>query len=101
MSDVWVVDAVRTPIGRYAGALAGIRPDDLAATVVRELVASHTGNGLDPSAIEDAGIGIGCGGQTCTTHEESGYELAIRAQGRAHVPALPPSCTYDGTLWVR
>ena len=32
MSDVYVVDAVRTPIGRYGGALAGVRPDDLAAT---------------------------------------------------------------------
>ncbi len=36
--EVWVVDAVRTPIGRYGGALAGVRPDDLAALVVRALV---------------------------------------------------------------
>ncbi len=57
MSDVWVVDAVRTPIGRYAGALSAIRPDDLAATVVRELVARHTGNGFDPKAIDDVLIG--------------------------------------------
>ena len=42
MSDVWIVDAVQTPIGRYAGALSGVRPDDLAATVIRELVARHT-----------------------------------------------------------
>jgi len=55
MSDVWVVDAVRTPIGRYAGALAGVRPDDLAATVVRELVARHTA--LDPAAIDDILLG--------------------------------------------
>lgn len=57
MSDVWVVDAVRTPIGRYAGALSGIRPDDLAATVVRELVARHTSSGFDPRAIDDVLIG--------------------------------------------
>lgn len=36
--DVWVIDAVRTPIGRYGGALAAIRPDDLAAIVVRAIV---------------------------------------------------------------
>lgn len=38
MKAVYVVDAVRTPIGRYAGALAHVRPDDLAAHVIRELV---------------------------------------------------------------
>jgi len=57
MSDVWVVDAVRTPIGRYAGALSGVRPDDLAATVVRELVGRHTRNGFDPRAIDDVLLG--------------------------------------------
>jgi 3-oxoadipyl-CoA thiolase len=35
--DVWVIDALRTPIGRFGGALAHVRPDDLAAHVVREL----------------------------------------------------------------
>ncbi|MFG2039468.1 hypothetical protein [Dactylosporangium sp. NPDC048998] len=35
LRDVSIVDAVRTPIGKYGGALAGIRPDDLAAHVVR------------------------------------------------------------------
>ena len=50
MSDVYVVDAVRTPIGRYGGALAGVRPDDLAAHVVRALVARHTAAGSTPPA---------------------------------------------------
>ena len=36
--EVWVIDAVRTPIGRYGGRLAGVRPDDLAAHVLRALV---------------------------------------------------------------
>src|SRR6476469_7885117 len=57
MNDVWVADAVRTPIGRYAGALAGVRPDDLAATVVRELVARHTGKGFDPAGVDDVLLG--------------------------------------------
>lgn len=38
MKEVFVVDAVRTPMGRFAGALASVRPDDLAAHVIRELV---------------------------------------------------------------
>ena len=57
MSDVWVVDAVRTPIGRYAGGLSAVRPDDLAATVVRALVARHTGAGFDPAGIDDVLFG--------------------------------------------
>lgn len=38
MRDVFIVDAVRTPIGRFGGALAGVRPDDLAAAVIAALV---------------------------------------------------------------
>ncbi|MEU1235351.1 3-oxoadipyl-CoA thiolase [Micromonospora aurantiaca (nom. illeg.)] len=41
MTVAYLVAGVRTPIGRYAGALAGVRPDDLAAHVVRELVVRH------------------------------------------------------------
>jgi 3-oxoadipyl-CoA thiolase len=41
MRDVFIVDAVRTPMGRIAGALASVRPDDLAAYVIRELVARN------------------------------------------------------------
>ena len=43
MSAAYLYDAVRTPFGRYGGALAGVRPDDLAAHVVRELVARVAG----------------------------------------------------------
>ncbi len=46
MSPAFVYDAVRTPFGRYGGALARTRPDDLAATVVRAVLARHPG--LDP-----------------------------------------------------
>ena len=41
MSDVFIVDAVRTPVGKLGGALATTRPDDLAATVVRALAGAH------------------------------------------------------------
>ena len=38
MGEAYVIDALRTPIGRYAGVLANARPDDLAAHAVREAV---------------------------------------------------------------
>ena len=56
--EAWIVDAVRTPIGRYGGALAAVRPDDLAAAVIRALVDR---TGIDPSAIEDVVLGCANG----------------------------------------
>ncbi len=56
--EAWIVDAVRTPIGRYAGALAGVRPDDLAALVLRAIIER---TGLDPTAVED--VILGCANQ--------------------------------------
>ncbi|MEV8067754.1 thiolase family protein [Streptomyces sp. NPDC085995] len=55
MKDVYVVDAVRTPFGKYNGSLAGVRPDDLAAHAIRALLARTPG--LDPSRIEDVYVG--------------------------------------------
>jgi 3-oxoadipyl-CoA thiolase len=48
------VDAVRTPIGRYGGALANVRPDDLAAAVLKALVER---TGIDPARIDDVMLG--------------------------------------------
>ena len=51
MKPVYVVDAIRTPVGRYGGALSAVRPDDLLATVLRAL---HKRNDtIDPAAIEE------------------------------------------------
>ncbi|MFJ2609045.1 thiolase family protein [Streptomyces sp. NPDC087425] len=55
MNTVYVVDAVRTPIGRYNGGLARVRPDDLAAHAVRELLARTPE--LDPARIDDVYVG--------------------------------------------
>jgi acetyl-CoA acetyltransferase family protein len=55
MPDAYVLDAVRTPFGRYGGALAGVRPDDLAAHVVRTLV--ERSPQLDPVTIDDVIFG--------------------------------------------
>jgi 3-oxoadipyl-CoA thiolase len=52
--EVVVIDAVRTPIGRYGGALAHVRPDDLAATVIRALLERV---GLDAKRIDDVFLG--------------------------------------------
>jgi acetyl-CoA acetyltransferase family protein len=55
MSAAFLYDAVRSPVGRHGGALAGVRPDDLAATVVRGLLARSPG--LDPAAVDDVYLG--------------------------------------------
>ncbi|MGW4820818.1 thiolase family protein [Streptomyces sp. NPDC004227] len=55
MKTVYLVDAVRTPIGRYNGALASVRPDDLAAHAIRELLVRTPD--LDPVRIEDVYFG--------------------------------------------
>ncbi|CQR60586.1 thiolase family protein [Streptomyces leeuwenhoekii] len=55
MKDVYLVDAVRTPIGKYNGALASVRPDDLAAHAIRELLARTPD--LDPARVEDVYFG--------------------------------------------
>jgi len=58
MREVVVVDAIRTPVGRYGGALRDVRPDDLAAHVVQAIVQR---NGLDPLEVED--VVLGCTNQ--------------------------------------
>ncbi|MGW5733774.1 thiolase family protein [Streptomyces sp. NPDC055261] len=55
MRDVYVVDAVRTPVGKYGGALASVRPDDLGAHAIRELLARTPD--LDPARIGDVYFG--------------------------------------------
>lgn len=54
MTSTFIYDAVRTPFGKAAGALSGVRPDDLAATVMRAAVER---TGLDPALIEDVIFG--------------------------------------------
>ena len=56
--EAWIVEAVRTPIGRYGGALASVRPDDLAALAIRAVVDR---SGIDPPLIED--VILGCANQ--------------------------------------
>jgi 3-oxoadipyl-CoA thiolase len=52
--EAFVLDGVRTPIGRYGGALSGVRPDDLAAHVVRAVVDR---SGIDPAHVDEVVLG--------------------------------------------
>jgi 3-oxoadipyl-CoA thiolase len=58
LREVFVVDAVRTPVGRYRGALAEVRPDDLGAIVIADIVRR---TGVDPAGIDD--VVMGCANQ--------------------------------------
>src|SRR5688572_23935589 len=60
MNEAYICDAVRTPIGRYGGALASVRTDDLAALPLKALMARNPT--LDPAAIED--VILGCANQS-------------------------------------
>ncbi len=55
MGDAYLYDGIRTPFGRYAGALAGVRPDDLGSHVVAALLARHPD--LDPGRIDEVIFG--------------------------------------------
>jgi acetyl-CoA acyltransferase len=59
MEKAYIIDGVRTPIGNFKGTLAAVRADDMAALVIRELVARHPD--LPTSAIED--VLMGCANQ--------------------------------------
>ena len=58
LREAWIIDAVRTPVGRYGGALATVRPDDLAALVIRAIVDRTK---IDPGLVED--VILGCANQ--------------------------------------
>jgi acetyl-CoA acetyltransferase family protein len=83
----WIVDAVRTPIGRYGGALAGIRPDDLAAHVVARLVARSPE--LDPAALDDVWFGDANGAG------EDNRNVARMAVLLAGLPTSVPGATVN------
>jgi 3-oxoadipyl-CoA thiolase len=60
MSEVFICDAIRTPFGRYGGALSGIRPDDLAALPIKSLMERNPG--VDWGAVDD--VVYGCANQS-------------------------------------
>jgi acetyl-CoA acetyltransferase family protein len=85
--DVYIIDAVRTPVGAYRGALAGVRPDDLAALVLRQL-AQRTPS-LDPSDLEDVFMGAANGAG------EDNRNVARMASLLAGLPVSVPGVTVN------
>ena len=85
-SEAVIVDAVRTPIGRHRGALARVRSDDLAAAVIRALVARTS---LDPSRIDD--VILGCTNQA----GEDSRNVARLASLIAGLPVTVPGQTVN------
>ncbi len=83
---VAVIAALRTPVGRYGGALASIRPDDLAAHVIRAVVAR---SGIAPSLIDDVYLGA------ANQAGEDNRDVARMAVLLAGLPDSVPGCTVN------
>ena len=83
---VAIVAAIRTPIGRHGGALASVRPDDLAAHVIRAAVARA---GIDPALIEDVYFGA------TNQAGEDNRNVARMAALLAGLPATVPGATVN------
>ncbi|HQY29170.1 MAG TPA: 3-oxoadipyl-CoA thiolase [Burkholderiaceae bacterium] len=87
MSEVFICDAVRTPIGRYGGALSSVRTDDLGAIPLRALLARNPG--LDPAAIDE--VIFGCANQA----GEDNRNVARMAALLAGLPVEVPGATVN------
>jgi 3-oxoadipyl-CoA thiolase len=81
MPEAVIVGALRTPVGRYAGALARVRPDDLAAGVIRALVER---TGVDPATVDD--VILGCTNQAGEDARNVGRLAALLAGLPVEVP---------------
>ena len=78
----YICDAVRTPIGRYGGALSGVRPDDLAARTLRALIERNPG--LVPDAVDE--IILGCANQAGEDNRNIGRMAGLLAGFGEEVP---------------
>ncbi|HWW32739.1 MAG TPA: 3-oxoadipyl-CoA thiolase [Steroidobacteraceae bacterium] len=87
MSEAFICDAVRTPIGRYGGALAAVRTDDLAALPLAALMQRN--GGLDPAAVDE--VLLGCANQA----GEDNRNVARMAALLAGLPVSVPGATVN------
>src|SRR6266850_2797094 len=87
MTNAFICDAVRTPIGRYGGALSSVRPDDLAALPIAALISRNPS--LDPEAIDD--LFLGCANQA----GEDNRNVARMAALLAGLPVDVPGATIN------
>ncbi len=86
MREAWIISGVRTPIGRHGGALASVRPDDLAAIAIEALLER---TGIDPETIDD--VLFGCINQA----GEDNRNVARMALLRAGLPVTVPGQTVN------
>ncbi len=86
MAEAFLVGGVRTPVGRYGGALAGVRPDDLAALVLRAAVERA---GVDPATVDE--VVLGCVNQA----GEDNRNVARMAVLLAGLPDAVPAVTVN------
>jgi 3-oxoadipyl-CoA thiolase len=86
MPDAVIIDALRTPVGRYAGVLSSVRPDDLAARAIEALVDR---NGIDPASIDE--VYMGCTNQA----GEDNRNVARMASLVAGLPVEVPGVTVN------
>jgi acetyl-CoA C-acetyltransferase/acetyl-CoA acyltransferase len=87
MSEAFICDAVRTPVGRYGGSLSSVRTDDLGAIPMASLLERNPG--LDPAAIED--IAYGCANQA----GEDNRNVARMSSLLAGLPVSVPAATVN------
>lgn len=87
MKAAYIVDAIRTPIGSFTGSLSPVRADDLAAHVLRALMARHPN--LDPAAVDD--VIMGCANQA----GEDNRNVARMASLLAGLPVTVPGETVN------
>ncbi|HZG41991.1 MAG TPA: acetyl-CoA C-acyltransferase [Longimicrobium sp.] len=80
-TDAYIIDACRTPVGRFNGSLASVRPDDLAATVVRAIVER---TGVDPALVDD--VIFGCANQAGEDNRNVGRMALLLAGLPVSVP---------------
>ncbi len=81
--DAFVIDAVRTPMGRYRGALAGVRPDDLAAHAITAAVER---SGIDPAEVSD--VYLGAANQAGEDNRDAARMAALLAGLPVDVPGV-------------
>ena len=87
MADAFICDGIRTPIGRYGGSLSSIRADDLAASVIDQIIKKNTK--LDPEEIDE--VMFGCANQA----GEDNRNVARMASLLAGLPVSVPGSTIN------
>src|SRR5699024_2253596 len=87
MSEAYIIDAIRTPIGKYRGALSPVRADDLAALPIKKLL--NRNSNVNPERIED--VILGCANQA----GEDNRNVARMAALLAGLPTSVPGETVN------